>query len=282
MSSLIVGALVLLATLLPATGFAANCCSLNGGACTAPATITHGTSPWTGAVCGSVITGTNCTAILDANVSVASGDCITLGRGVTLDLNGYALNCTSGQCGGAILNTDSAANPNDVDIENGDITGCWTVGIAQTQYQGSDTNVSDIFIDLDGSCTGVGGSTGIAFIAGKIDRTIVKNARSIGIFLLEGEDVTNTKVSGTDNGSGSGTGIVVTGSGTSFDNVLLTDNVINVHFNGGQPASMQRSELQNASVCQCRLSNSTCPAISSCFTISNSTTPSFIGDAIIP
>src|SRR5689334_22053263 len=81
------------------TASAVNCCSLNGSSCSLIPPLVHNSQFWTTPFCGATVSGTNCTVELDADQNVASGDCITVGAGVTLDLKGHSLICTSTACG---------------------------------------------------------------------------------------------------------------------------------------------------------------------------------------
>ncbi len=254
----------------------AACCALNGGPCNIIPPLVHGISPWTGSICGSTISGTSCTAELDANATASSGDCLTLGAGVTLDLNGYTINCNSSDCGNAILNTASSSGTGAVSVTNGDITGCFSGGVAQTG--GSNTTVSELKIDLAGSCTN-NTSHGLFYITGLIDHTVVANARGTGVWLMGGKQLKNSIV------RDSGTGIYYSyfGSSAAFDNVLVFGNDVNIQ--NATPASgipsMQRSEIQLAGTCDCK-NNTVCTDISNCVTFTNSTTPSMVNDAFVP
>ncbi len=170
--------------LTPAASDAANCCSVNGGSCNIIPPLTHGQSGWMGAVCGTTLSGINCTAKLDADVSTSSpNDCITLGSGVTFDLDGYTMNCTAGStsaCGTAITNTASSSASGAVTIRNGDIVGRWATGILATG--GTNSSVDDVVID---GAT----SMGISGVRGLIERTVVRNVLGSGVELQPGKDI---------------------------------------------------------------------------------------------
>ncbi len=283
----VVAATVMMA---PATAMATNCCSINGGTCNIIPPLTHGQNGWTGAICGTTISGTNCTALLDQDASASSGDCITVDKSVTLDLNGKTINCTSGNCGYAVKNIDSGSAANAVTIKNGDITGCWQIGIGETG--GTNTSVTDVLVDLSGSCTTSGGSTGISSIKGTIDHVVVKNAGYIGIVLGPGKDLKSVIVRNCGARYayfGSGYGIMASSSGysqSSFDNILLIGNRENFARYVFPLPALQRSELQEPGDCNC-IGNvggqDVCVTdINDCFDISNSTTPTFVDDAMIP
>lgn len=277
-------------TLFPVSAMAVNCCAINGGTCNLIPPLTHGDTGWTGAICGTTISGTNCTAILDANASASSGDCLTIDKSVTLDLNGKIINCTSGNCGIAVKNIDSGGAANAVVIKNGDITGCWQSGISETS--GTNTSVTDVLVDLAGSCTTNGGAVGISGIKGTIDHTVVKNAGYVGIELAPGKDLKSVIVRNSGNRAayfGNGYGVLASSSGastSSFDNILLIGNYNNFARYVSPIPSLQRSELQEAVMCNCignvGGSDVCVTDINDCFNISNSTTPTFVDDAMIP
>lgn len=269
------GALVL----APSLAWAVNCCQLGTGPCNIIPPMVHGVSPgWTGPICGTTISGTNCTARLDTDGSASSGDCITLGSGVTLDLNGFALDCTSGSCGTAILNTNSGSGSAAVVIKNGDITRAWTTGILETG--GTNTSVTEIHVE--------GAATGIADVRGTIDHTVVRDASTLGIDLYPGEDLNSVVLRNNGNSAANGYGMLLTGSvaSSSLDNVLFIDNRVHIHWDHatGVP-SMQRSEFQNAVTCGCYMESgfgNFCNPANSCVDITNSTTPTIEEDIFYP
>lgn len=272
--SLVVGVLAL----APSLAWAANCCSLNGGPCNIIPPLVHGVSPWTGPVCGTTISGTNCTAELDADVNAASGSCLTLGSGVTLDFNGYTLNCT-GSCTTAVLNTSSGATTAAVKIESGAISGPWATGVSVTG--GTNSSVAEMVV--------AGCDTCISSVRGKIDHTVVRNCPTLGIDLYPGEDLESVVVRNNGNSASNGYGLRLTGStgSTTMDNVLFIANRVDMHFDhaSGTP-SVQRSEFQEAVTCGCYLDLGPplqfCLSADSCLTITNSTTPTIIDDDFFP
>lgn len=101
-------ALVLVA---PTYAAATNCCRSGSptGQCIA-SPLTHGQNGWLFPVCGSPPWyGNNCTLKLDADITMTSGDCVTVAKGVTLDLSGHTMSCTGSSCGSAVINVDSGA-----------------------------------------------------------------------------------------------------------------------------------------------------------------------------
>jgi hypothetical protein len=261
--------------LVPTTTLAT--CCLNGGPCNIT-TLVHGVSPWTGAVCPTTIASSGgCIATLGStNGTATSGDCITIGAGVTLDLNGRTLDCTDDLCGSAIVNTGSGGGSSAVGIQNGDITGCWSNAINVTA--GTNSSASDLLIDKTANGACANGTHGISYMRGPIDHVVIKNAGGIGIALTSGEDVTDSIV----RNSGTGIAMYTVSAATEIDNVLLLGNdtnIVNLSAGSTKP-SMQRSELQDAT-CDCR-DGSSCVDVATCLTFTNSTTPSFVGDAILP
>lgn len=271
---LLVGALLL----VPVHGWAVNCCKVNGGTCNIIPPLTHGQTGWMGSICGTTLEGTNCTAKLDTDASASSGDCITLGMGVTLDLDGHAIDCT-GSCGSAVLNTNSGGSSNAVTITNGDITGAWTTGINVTN--GTNSSVSEILVD--------GAYIGISKVRGKIDHTVVRNSSYIGIDLNAGDDLESVVLRNNGNTAYQGYGLKLssTVSSSNFDNVLFIGNYANVwHSNASGKPQVQRSEVQDAVTCDCFISNflfSACAAsATSCLDFTNATTPNIVGDTFLP
>jgi len=196
-------------------------------------------------------------------------------------MNGKKLTCTSSECGNAVQVTNSGGGANAVTITNGDIEGCWAAGVVGA---GSNTEVSEMLVDLAGSCTGSGGYNGIYQIPGDVDHVVVKNAKYTGISVAAGEDLSDVIVrdSGNSGPFGYGYGITLQGSGSALDNVLLLGNYIQIRDQTVTNATIQRSEIQNATLCNCQISSGCEPDINNCLTINNSTTPTFVDDAMIP
>jgi hypothetical protein len=168
--------------------------------------VTYGTSPWT-TFCNHTISGSGsggCTATVPAGsgtINWSSGNCLTIGSGVKLDLNGVIINCDSTNCGAAIANTSSGSSSAAVTIEDGTITGCWSDGVVASG--GTNSTVSEM--TLDGSSTagtppGSSGCTrglnaGLHSIRGTISRVTVAGWLS-GIFVYPGEDVDDSSIYG--------------------------------------------------------------------------------------
>jgi hypothetical protein len=273
--------LVALATIALMLGMAAtarpalatNCCSLNNGPCNI-FPLVHGTSPWTGNVCGSTISGTNCVAQLDADATASSGNCITLGAGVTLDLKGFAIHCTSGSCGTAVYNTTSGATSSKVMVEDGSITGCWTDGIFADL--GTNSSATNMTIDLSGS--GCQGTVGISGLKKSINTTVVKHASTcIDIIGANGVDITDSMVRDCSIGINS-----IGASTSTFTNVQSLHNDVNVKlFGTGSATHANAVSLQDAATCNCENGSGSClGTITDCLTFTGAT--SFVDDTLLP
>jgi hypothetical protein len=188
--------------------------------------VQYGTSPWT-TFCGHTITGSGsggCTATVPAGsgpFNVASGDCLTLGSGVDLDLGGNTINCTGTNCGAAIINTNSGSSSAAVKIKNGTVTGCWSDGVVCN----GGTNSTVSAMTLDGSPTGAACTrslnAGLHSVRGTISRCTVSGWLS-GIYLYPGEDVNDCSV------YGNYVGIDNVGATSAVSNVYNDD----LHANG--------------------------------------------------
>ena len=173
------------------------CCSNNGAPCASSSGFPYDAAAICpgGNLCGCVVSGTNCEMRLTANASTNSGDCLTLGAGVTLDMNGHSITCGDDNCSSAIVNTASSGAANAVVIENGFISGCWVRGIYVSG--GTDSEVTGLDIDLarvgGGACNPGGLTAGILTVRGTVSDVTVANAFS-GIYVQPGEDVIDSLV----------------------------------------------------------------------------------------
>lgn len=188
----------------PATALALNeCCA--GGSCYSASGFPYSQSICPSSnLCGCTITGTNCQVKLTADTSTSStSDCLTLGSGVTLDMDGHSITCTGTDCGYAIKNTNSGGSSAKVVIKNGFISGCWDVGIGRTG--GTNATVDGMYVDLGRTC-----SNGISYWTGV--------TKSIGLYEMY-SDITNTQV------HHAGIGIDMTFSGNGhLTNVVMQGN----------------------------------------------------------
>ena len=274
---LAVGALLML---MPAAA-SADCCRVNGGDCNITPPLIHGQSGWLGDVCGTTLSGTNCTAKLDADVtwSTVDADCLTLGSGVTLDLDGHTMTCDVSSpdfCGTAVYNTTSSSGIGKVLVKNGAIVGRWGAGIEAVG--GSSSSAADLVMD---------GPTGLYNLRGGIDRVTISNCAT-GIELWPGSDVTDSMIR--DCGIGiSAVWSFATYATSEIDNVVLLRNnysMFGTVTGTGGPPSMQRSEVKYPGLCNCAYLDGSnpnqCRSFAICADVHNTTTPSFIEDEITP
>lgn len=268
-------------------GFAVDCCSFNGSPCNYFGTpgLVHGVAPWTGNVCGVTIEGTDCHARLDTtDGSVASGDCITLGKGVTLDLNGRTITCSGTNCGGGVVNASSSGAADKVVIKNGKITGCWQRGVIFSG--GTNSSVEDLTVDLTatGAACNYGGilNAGIFTPRGLISRSVVSNA-FVGIYAQPGENVTDSLVTecyvGIDNVGASSASVTLT-------NLQLLANGYNVKNRnpGVYRPHVVNVSLQDPAGCHCLNASNACVSdINDCLDFGTSPgNASFVDKTILP
>jgi hypothetical protein len=201
----------LLAVMMFATNAHAASCYVNGGVgLTSP--IGSGTHLG-GVICGNLIEGAGCVLNLASNATgAASTDCLRVGRGVTVNGNGYSFNCPTGvHCGTAIevsvSGTTGASSINDLFVN-----GRWTNGI----YTGSSvaSSATDVTINLaDGMVRGGTGVSGIKTLT----RAIVENA-DVGIRINYTGGAQDCIV------HDCGVGVESTYDNTSLTNCLIIDN----------------------------------------------------------
>lgn len=149
--------------------------------------------------------GKNCVLKVFVNSTGRSNGatCLSVGKGVTVEMNGHSITCTSSSCGTAIDVTNSSSGTNNkVILNSGTITGCWTTAVKGTA--GSDTTVSDFVVDMAaiGSCS-ANGVTGIAGELKQVDHTVVSDASGTCIGIHSG---TLTRSLARDCGTGIQTG----------------------------------------------------------------------------
>jgi hypothetical protein len=256
-----------------ASSAVAACCSLNGGPCNIIPPLVHGVSPWTGSVCGSTISGTSCDAELSGDVNASSGDCLTLGSGVTLDMKGATLNCTSGGCGKAIINTSSGGSSNKVVIQNGVITGCWSRGVSVEG--GTNSSATQMYVDLAGS--GCQGDVGLYGLRAGADHVVLKHADIC--YYWGGGDLQHSVIRDCDLGAKD---LYTTASITNVQ-FLNNDVHVNTHDAGTDTIDTHSSSFQYAGTCTCIDRFSACVTpIEDCLDISASGNESFVDDAILP
>jgi len=202
--------------------------------------------------CGCTVSGENCKLHITSDLNTSTTDCLTLGAGVTFDLEGHALHCTGSDCGLAIHNTDSAGASSKVVIKNGTISGCFDAAVYVDG--GSDSSVADLNIDLGASCTnglsfqGGAKSVGIIGLRGTIATTQVHHT-NVGVMLNSGEDIVDSVLSDNVHGLIGGT------STSAIDNVLFADNSA-AHiweYHGTFDPDIIGSSFIGATTCNCSL-----------------------------
>jgi hypothetical protein len=252
--------------------------------------LQFGQSPWT-SFCNHTISGTGsggCTATVPANsgpINWSSGNCLTIGSGVTLDLGGITINCDTTNCGAALANTASGSGSAAVSIENGTITGCWNTGIVASA--GSNVTVSEMTLDRTstaGSPCAAGLNAGLHSIRGDIDRVSVSGWLS-GIFVYPGKDVNDSSIYnnyvGIDN-------VGANSSGNDFVNLDLHSNGYafkNVTAGTYKPTVKSTSIADDSGACNCIDSSLSCVSITSCVDFGSSTSKgdtSFVEGVLFP
>ncbi len=200
--------------------------------------------------CGCTVSGTNCIFKLSTDITTSSSStCLTLGSGVTFDLDGNTLTCTGSDCGKAVDNTSSSGSSSKVVIKNGKITGCFDAGLYFSG--GTDSSVSDMEIDIGSSCSNgisfLGGSktVGISWPRGLIARARVRHA-NIAVHLASGQDIEDSVLS--DNVHG----LIPNGTTQGIDNVLFANNDYHIwEYKGSFNPDIQGSSFIGAAVCNC-------------------------------
>lgn len=248
----------------PRNASAISCCVVGEESCF-NSNITEASCP-NDNICGCEVSGSNCTLTLSANASTSStSTCLTLGSGVTFDMNGKTLNCTGSDCGKAVHNKSSGGSSNKVVVKNGTITGCFDAGLYFDASGGSntDSSVSDMLIDLGSSCTnGItysGGdvfNVGISTPKGTIARVHVKNA-DIGVVPQSTEAIEDSILS--DNAKG------MMSSVSAIDNVLFLGNSYHLwEWKGSYDPDISGSTFVDAGTCDCATTPSGASNAASC------------------
>lgn len=266
--------------LAPAAYGADECCS--GGSCLSESGFPYDADDLcpSGDLCGCTIDGNNCEVTLTANHSTASGDCLTLGDGVTLDMNGKTITCTDDECGIGIKNTNSGAGGSKVIIKNGGVNGCFNASLRAT----SGENASVEGVNIDGSpddpndpCTG--GSSispgwtarvGVVGFIGAISDSEVRDTE-IGIMLGQ-NDAVDCVVAYND------IGMIVSNSSVDITGCMFLEN--DVHYrpftsNSTEPDLLE-SAFVGAGTCNCTNISDVCITdIEDCFVFKGSA-PNFV------
>ena len=244
-------AMVLAVCAQPPIALAVNECCVAGGSCYSSSGFPYSQSICPGGkLCGCTISGTNCEMRLTADTSSSSSsDCLTLGSGVILDMNGHSITCTGTDCGYAIKNTNSGGSSAKVEISNGFISGCWDVGIGRTG--GTNATIDDMVIDLGSSCSngisywrGTTKTIGIYNMYSTISNTQVVHA-GLGIDMSfdGGGDIVNCVLQ--ENGYG-----VAAFDDNVIDRSLFRDNGVHVYQRSvSYPLALQGSTFVGATSC---------------------------------
>jgi hypothetical protein len=154
-------------------------CRVDGDAFSSTSTLPVRTSTngnFAGNVCGHTIYGPNgnCFLLINSDDDAASGDCLTVGKGVNITTDGNStLTCTSNLCGDAINKSGSGSG--NVTIDGLHVVGPWLVGIETITT--SDT-YSNSLIDLTGDCWTL--NTGITGTPNLIDGVKIIGGNQIG------------------------------------------------------------------------------------------------------
>lgn len=280
-------ALILSLAMGAAPSSAVNCCYVDDPGkttCIANSVNSTNTIVFPGStVCGHTVEGSNCILeILNNQTGSGGSTCLTLGRGVTVDMNNtYSFTCSAGtKCATAIKINDSAGSANKVIVSNGTIAGCWTHGISQ--LAGTNASAENVTIDLaaTGSCPGDGD---YGAVVNTVSESLIKNAsvRGVSASLIEHSIVR-------DNAAG------VLPSGGTIDNSLIIDNDYNIRreVNGLYlvpmgDVTLKSSAVQSADTCDCAqrvwdsgLMQFVYECVPGCDFLSYTGDPSFVGESI--
>lgn len=255
----------------PHHALAVTTCCVHGTTPCFAGNITEANCPG-GNICGCTIdNSTNCTLTLSANATTsAASDCLTIGSGVTFDMNGKSITCTGTNCGKAVHNTASGSGSNKVLVESGTISGCFDAGIYMDASGGSNTNsaVSDMTVDMGSGCANGNGiafsngdffSIGIFAPHGVVARAIVKNAY-IGIYGTTGSTNTDVEDSILENNVNG-----MTNAAGSIDNVLFLNNTYHLwEFKGSWSPDISGSSFAGVGTCDCATTPSGASNAESC------------------
>ena len=208
-------------------------------------------------LCGHEVHGTNCVVQVNVDSSLSTNtDCLTLGVGVTVELQGKSIICTGSACGIAVKITNSGGSSSKVALKSGIISGCWSNGV---RHVGSNATVDDVLIDLAGS--GCMGGYGIGSSSGNGVQTVTHT---------KVQHVANTGITSTSNGTVVGSlvldadaGIAVSSSGgsaTLVDNCVVHDVADAIKRTDGNSTmpEIRDSVIYNASHCDFASSGTAC------------------------
>ena len=231
-----------------------------------------------GDLCGCTIDGNNCEVTLTEDASTSSGDCLTLGDGVTLDMNGHTISCTDDDCGLGIKNTDSDAGGAKVVIKNGKIEGCFDGAVRATG--GVNATVDGLDIDMDTGTTCAAGGVivslnpswvariGVVGIPGNVTDTQVRDA---GIGMLQGGSIVDSVV------RNNGIGLVAPSATLDVFGMMFLENGVHIRpFTvNTQTPDVQESAFVLAGTCNCTDIDDVCQDIEDCVVFKGSA-PNFV------
>jgi hypothetical protein len=211
-----------------------------------------------GGVCGHTITGSNCLMQIkdDVTVTVSApfGDCLTIGPGVTVDMEDHTFTCTSTVfpwgCNSAFVVAGSGGTSQKVAVKNGVFAGCWYAG-AVRRGAGSGTNHSVENVTVDGTNLGQCGSrgngiNGIFTVTG----VLVTNTLDYGVKLdLSGAKVEHSILRNNVADAIESTGV----SGQTINNVFLIDNAYGVNKTADTASTIatKGSVIRDSIGCNC-------------------------------
>ena len=171
-------------------------------------------------LCGHEIHGSSCVLNV-ANDGTLSADtvCLTLGAGVTVNMNGHSIQCTANVCNSGIKITGSgSAASAKVNLNDGSVLGCFRQGLYDAE----------------------GGATGYVYVT---DFTIDLTALGSGCSLTGGKggSPANADLSGTPTqgfrsmvrvvaGNGSGTGMIMNVYGTVEDSIVHDNDTVGLNI----------------------------------------------------
>jgi hypothetical protein len=218
-------------------------------------TSTNGT--FNGQVCGFTVYGPNgnCFLKIDNSDTVSTGDCLTVGKGVTITTDGTAtLGCTSTLCDDGI--EASALGSGNASIDGLNFEGCWLHAIDTISTNDQMTNMTMDFGAYTANCATL--TFGISG-ADLVDHVEITGANdsfgALGTLGVTSTEVRNSIFRNCRIG-------MTVSSSVSIDNVLFWENDIAMR-NNGTAADLSGSHLVG-NVCDCAQSNGTCTAISNC------------------
>jgi hypothetical protein len=252
---------------------AAGDCNINGNLYSSTSgtpvrTSTNGT--FNGQVCGFTVYGPNgnCFLKIDNSDTVSTGDCLTVGEGVTITTDGAAtLGCTSSLCDDGI--EKSVLGSGNTEIDGLKFEGCWLHGIDTITTSDTYSNIT-MDVGAYGTCwtltTGIGGSPNLidhVDITGGNDTTgLGTTCISTSAATVRDSIVRNCRI-----------GVSMT-SATSIENSVFSANEIALRSN--VPGELSGSHFIGND-CVCDVSGS-CQAVTSCADLLDT---SFDGDQFL-